>query len=46
MGLKKSWAYWMVGISIFLGLLNLGYEVVGILGKTVYTFDFYNGFAC
>lgn len=46
MGLNKSWAYWMVGISVFLGLLSLEYEVLEIFGKAAYKFDFYNGYAC
>jgi PiT family inorganic phosphate transporter len=45
-GLSKSWAYWMGGIGISLGLLTLGYKVMETVGKNVIKLDFYKGYAC
>ena len=45
-GLNKSWAYWMGGIGISLGLLTLGYKVMETVGKNVIKLDFYKGYAC
>ena len=44
--LNKSWAYWLGGIGISLGLLTLGYKVMETVGKNVIKLDFYKGFSC
>jgi len=45
-GVNKTWAYWMGGIGISLGLLTLGYKVMETVGKNVIKLDFYKGYAC
>jgi phosphate/sulfate permease len=43
---QASFAYWLGGIGISLGLLTLGYKVMETVGKNVIKLDFYKGFAC
>jgi phosphate/sulfate permease len=43
---NSSWAYWLGGIGISLGLCTLGYKVMETVGKNVIKLDFYKGFSC
>lgn len=45
-GKDTSFAYWLGGIGIAIGLLTLGYKVMETVGKKVIKLDFYKGFAC
>ena len=45
-GKETSWAYWLGGLGIAVGLLTLGYKVMETVGKKVIKLDFYKGFAC
>lgn len=44
--LEKSWAYWLGGVGISIGLITLGYKVMETVGKNVIKLDYYKGFAC
>jgi len=43
---NTSWAYWLGGVGISLGLLTLGYKVMETVGKNVIKLDFYKGYSC
>lgn len=43
---NTTWAYWLGGIGISIGLMTLGYKVMETVGKKVIKLDFYKGFAC
>ncbi len=43
---NSTWAYWLGGFGISLGLLTLGYKVMETVGKNVIKLDFYKGFSC
>ncbi len=45
-GENTSWAYWLGGIGIALGLMTLGYKVMETVGKNVIKLDFYKGYSC
>lgn len=45
-GENNSWAYWLGGIGIALGLMTLGYKVMETVGKNVIKLDFYKGYSC
>lgn len=45
-GVNKTFAYYLGGAGISLGLLTLGYKVMETVGKDVIKLDFYKGFAC
>lgn len=42
----KSFAYWLGGVGIAVGLVTLGYKVMETVGKNLIKLDFYKGFAC
>ena len=43
---NKTWAYWLGGVGISVGLITLGYKVMETVGKKVIKLDFYKGFSC
>jgi PiT family inorganic phosphate transporter len=44
--LESSWAYYLGGAGISLGLLILGYKVMETVGKDVIKLDFQKGYCC
>jgi phosphate/sulfate permease len=45
-GIETSWAYYLGGAGISLGLLILGYKVMETVGKNVIILDFQKGYCC
>ena len=45
-GIEDSWAYYLGGAGISLGLLTLGYKVMETVGKNVIKLDFQKGYCC
>ena len=43
---NTSFAYWIGGAGIAVGLVTLGYKVMETVGKKVIKLDFYKGFSC
>ena len=44
--IESSWAYYLGGAGISLGLLILGYKVMETVGKDVIKLDFQKGYCC